>query len=102
MSRRAPRHRNHLISISRHKKEYSLTASDGALLVTGALRGRKECISSSHLRMSHDQSTLRIDMSLTNTGLLARKKSRKEEEEQRRSKKEEEECNGGMCARDGE
>lgn len=65
--------------------------------------GEKKCISSSHLRMSHDQSTLRIDMSLTNIGLLAGKKRKKEEEEeQRRNKKEEEERNGGMCARDRE
>lgn len=68
-----------------------------------ATAGEKKCISSSHLRMSHDQSTLRIDMSLTNTGLLAGKKRKKEEEEQRRNKKEEEEeRNGGMCVRDRE
>lgn len=41
VSHPAPQHVNHLISISHHKKEYSLTASDSSLSVTGALRGRK-------------------------------------------------------------
>lgn len=38
--------------------------------------GEKKCISPSHLWMSHDQSTLQIDVSLSNTGLLAVKKTR--------------------------
>lgn len=38
----APRLLNHLISISHHKKEHSLTASASSLLVTGALWGGKK------------------------------------------------------------
>lgn len=70
----APQHLNHLISISHHKKEHSLTALDSSLLVTGALQEEKKCISPSHLWVSHDQSTLQIDMLLSNTGLLAVKR----------------------------
>lgn len=70
----APQHLNHLISISHHKKEHSLTASDSSLLVSGALQEEKKCISPSHLWVSHDQSTLQIDMLLSNTGLLAVKR----------------------------
>lgn len=73
----APQHLNHLISISHRKKGHSLTASDSSLLVTGALRGEKKCISPSHLWVSHDQSTLQIDMLLSNTGLLAATKKKK-------------------------
>lgn len=67
-------HVNHLISISHHKKKHSLTALDSSLLVTGAPREEKKCISLSHLWVSHDQSTLQIDMLLSNTGLLAVKR----------------------------
>lgn len=70
----APQHLNHLISISHDKKEHSLTALDSSLLVTRALQGEKKCISPSHLRLSHDQSTLQIDMSLSNTGLLLQRR----------------------------